>query len=92
MLRAIAIWLAFINLVTAGVYWLDKRRARKGGRRISERELLAWAAAGGSPAAFWAMRKFRHKTRKASFRAWFWAVVAAQLALAWFLVHRGWNV
>ena len=67
MLKGIAIWLALINLLTYGIYWWDKRRAVKGKRRISERELLSWAAVGGTPAAFFAMRKFRHKTQKSSF-------------------------
>ena len=86
MLRAIALWLGLINLITFGVFWLDKRRAEKGKWRVSEKELLLWAAAGGSPAAFYAMRKFRHKTRKRSFRAWYWTIVAAQIgAIVWFL-------
>jgi len=86
VLRAIALWLGLINLITVGVYWLDKRRAQKGRRRISEKELLLWAAAGGSPAAFYAMRKFRHKTQKTSFRTWYWLIVATQVgAVVWFL-------
>ncbi|MHC4939912.1 MAG: DUF1294 domain-containing protein [Planctomycetota bacterium] len=87
MLRALLLWLAFINLVTYGVYWLDKRRAEKGKWRISEKELLLWAAAGGSPAAFLAMRRFRHKTNKTSFRFWYWLIVVAQLAGLFFLLR-----
>ena len=87
MLRALLLWLAFINLITFGVYWLDKRRAQKGARRVSEKELLAWAAAGGSPAALWAMRKFRHKTRKTSFRIWYWMIVALQVGGIWLLLR-----
>lgn len=89
MLRAIAIWLALVNLITAAVFWLDKKRAEKGRFRVRERELLLWAALGGSPAAFWAMRRFRHKTRKKSFRAWFWLIVLAQAgALYWLFQGR----
>ena len=57
MLKALATWLVAINLVTYLIYAWDKRRAAKGQRRISERELLLWALAGGSPAAFLAMRR-----------------------------------
>jgi uncharacterized membrane protein YsdA (DUF1294 family) len=86
VLRAIALWLGLINLITFGVFWLDKKRAEKGKWRVSEKELLLWAAVGGSPAAFYAMRKFRHKTRKTSFRTWYWLIVAAQVgAVVWFL-------
>ena len=88
MLRALAVWLVAINLVTYLMYWWDKRRAQKGTRRISERELLGWALAGGSPAAFFAMRRFRHKTNKSSFRAWYWAIVAAQIGLLIWAVKR----
>lgn len=88
MLRILAVWLILINLITYGVYWLDKRRARKGGWRISEKELLMWAAAGGSPAAFLAMRKFRHKTQKLSFRLWYWAIVVAQIGVLYWLFQK----
>ena len=69
------------------VYWLDKRRAERGGRRISEKELLLWAFAGGSFGAFAAMRRLRHKTSKRSFKLAFGGVVALQLVLIWFAVR-----
>ena len=87
MLKLLSGWILLVNLLTYFVYWLDKRRAQKGGRRVSERELLVWALVGGSPAAFYAMRKLRHKTQKTSFKLWFAAVVLAQLALIWFLLR-----
>ncbi|MHC4953038.1 MAG: DUF1294 domain-containing protein [Planctomycetota bacterium] len=88
MLRALAVWLVAINAVTYLLYWWDKHRAVNGKRRISERELLLWALAGGSPAAFFAMRKFRHKTQKSSFRAWYWAIVVGQVGLVVWLVRQ----
>jgi len=81
VLKVALIGLALVNLITYWIYWLDKSRAQKGGRRISERELLVWAAIGGTPAAILAMRKFRHKTQKVSFRIAFWGVVLAQVAM-----------
>ena len=87
MLKLVFGWLLLVNLLTYFVYWLDKRRAKKGGRRVSERELLVWALVGGSPAAFYAMRKLRHKTQKTSFKLWFALVVIAQLAAIWFLLR-----
>jgi len=77
--------LLLANLLTYGVYWLDKRRARKGARRIPERELLLWAAAGGSLGAILAMRHFRHKTRSA-FRWAVYGVAVLQGALLLFLL------
>ena len=87
MLKIVIGWLLLVNLLTYFVYWLDKRRAKKGGRRVSERELLVWALVGGSPAAFYAMRKLRHKTKKTSFKLWFALVIIAQLAALWFLLR-----
>jgi uncharacterized membrane protein YsdA (DUF1294 family) len=84
LFRLLLLYLVAINLVAYGVYWLDKRRAARGGRRVSERELLLWAAVGGTAGAWLAMRHLRHKTRKFGFRAAFLGIVAAQiLALYW---------
>jgi len=80
VLRFLALYLVAINALAYGVYWLDKRRAQRGGRRVSERELLLWAAAGGSLGSFLAMRRLRHKTRKVGFRLAFLGIVAAQVA------------
>jgi uncharacterized membrane protein YsdA (DUF1294 family) len=79
VVKLLALYLVAINAVAYGVYWLDKRRAQRGGRRVSERELLLWAAAGGSLGSFIAMRRLRHKTRKLGFRVAFLAIVAAQV-------------
>ena len=56
-----------INLLTILCFATDKRAAERGGRRVRESTLLWLAAIGGSPAAFWARRRFRHKTRKQPF-------------------------
>ncbi len=84
MFKFLLLYLVAINAVAYGVYWLDKRRAARGGRRVSERELLLWAAAGGSLGSWIAMRHLRHKTRKLGFRAAFFGIVVGQvLALYW---------
>lgn len=80
-------YLILINALAFLVYWWDKKRAEKGKPRISERELLLWAAIGGSLGAFFSMRRFRHKTRKTKFRVLFWLIVVAQIVLIWYLVR-----
>ena len=82
MLDSLLTWLLSINLFTFFAYWLDKRRARQGQRRISERTLLLAAIIGGSPAALLAMKLFRHKTRKLSFRISYWSIVVVQVTAA----------
>ena len=89
ILRVLIVYLAAVTLLAYFVYWLDKRRAQRGGRRISERELLLWAAAGGTPGAWLAMRKFRHKTRKTWFRAALAGIFVAQVAGIWLLLRTG---
>ena len=68
---------------------LDKRKARKGARRISEATLIGWSWATGFVGGWLAMRTFRHKTIKVSFRVKMW--LATILNLAWVLVWLGWR-
>ena len=56
-------------------YGLDKRQARNGGRRVSERTLHLLAFLGGWPGAMIGQRQFRHKTQKVTFRIVFWILV-----------------
>jgi len=91
MLRVVIVYLLLVNLLAYGIYWLDKRRARKGGLRISERELLGWALVGGSIGSFLAMRRFRHKTQKLSFRLAFYGVVVVQVVGIWLVAARPWS-
>ena len=60
-------YLILINLVAFILYGADKAYAKKGARRIPERNLLLWAWLGGSIGAFLGMQIFRHKTKKAKF-------------------------
>ena len=55
--------LVLVNLWAFGLMWFDKRRAKKGGRRIRERTLFLSALLGGSLGAVLGMRAFRHKTK-----------------------------
>jgi uncharacterized membrane protein YsdA (DUF1294 family) len=71
-----------LSLVTLAAYGFDKRRAKRGGRRIPERTLHLLELAGGWPGALAGQRLFRHKSRKLSFRVVLWGIVALHLA-AW---------
>lgn len=59
-------------------FWRDKRLARSGARRISEKTLLWLAFAGGSIGALSAQHLFRHKTRKEPFRSRLYRIVLLQ--------------
>ncbi len=62
--------LLLINLITWVLFAIDKRRAQAGRsrERIAESTLLGWALVGGSPAAWFAINRLRHKSAKDSFK------------------------
>ena len=78
---ALLVYLAVVNAVSFVVYGVDKRRARKGGRRVSERDLFLLALIGGSVGALVGMRSFRHKTRHWYFVWGIPAILLGQIAL-----------
>ncbi|MFV9657517.1 DUF1294 domain-containing protein [Pseudomonas sp. NY15366] len=65
------------SLLSFMQYWLDKRSAQSGGRRTAENTLHLVEMLGGWPGALVAQQVFRHKTRKGSYQAIFWLIVAA---------------
>ncbi len=72
-------WIVIASLITAAMYYLDKRSAAAQRRRISENTLLTWSALGGWPGAVLMGRTIRHKTQKLSYRIWFALAVVANL-------------
>jgi len=58
--------LVSINLVAFIMYGADKSQAKRGGWRVSERELLVLALIGGSLGALLGMQVFRHKNASIS--------------------------
>ena len=75
-------------LITFAVYRIDKRRAKTGGRRISEATLHWLAFFGGWPGAWAGQQFFRHKTQKLAFGFIFWSIAVLHLTLivAYFLL------
>lgn len=76
------LWIAYlaVNAVTFCLYGIDKRRARKGKWRISERTLLTFTWLMGGAGALCGMKAFRHKTRHLAFQIS--APIAAVLSAA----------
>ena len=89
MIQLLLCYIAFINLVTFGVYSFDKYKSchRKWRRtRTLESTLLLLAAMGGSVGALLAMLCFRHKTRHKKFYIGVPAILLAHAAIAvWYL-------
>ncbi|TBV10154.1 DUF1294 domain-containing protein [Phytopseudomonas dryadis] len=59
------------------LYWNDKASALAGRQRIPEKHLHLVELLGGWPGALLGQQVFRHKTRKLSYQALFWLIVAA---------------
>ena len=77
------IWGYFIlmNIAAFIAFYIDKKRAQKNARRISEATLLGLAFFGGSGGAMWAMDKFRHKTQKQPFKGRLYAISLLHVGL-----------
>lgn len=61
-------YLWILNLLSFFLYGLDKYRAIHNQWRIPERLLLLLAVLGGAFGSLFAMRLFRHKTKKTKFK------------------------
>ena len=69
-------------------YALDKRAAKAGNWRTSERTLLLLGLLCGWPGAVLAQQWLRHKSSKRSFRILFWITVAINIAaFIYFCLH-----
>ena len=86
----LAAWLVAVNLTTFGYYGYDKAQAQDAARRVPEIVLHGLALAGGSVAAWFAMRLFRHKTLKGGFRGIFWCIVVLQIGLICWIGYSIW--
>lgn len=76
-----------LNAAAFAAFFLDKFRARRGARRISERTLQFLALLGGFAGGAAGIVLFRHKTRKKGFLAVF--VAASLLSIAgWLAIAR----
>ncbi len=81
MYKFVVIYLVLINILTALLFVIDKRRAIKNKNRISERTLIMFSLLGGAFSALISMYLFKHKTAKAKF-----IILIPFLFLIWALI------
>ena len=86
--RLLLYYLLATNLLTFGIYGIDKHKARHNHWRVREASLLLLAALGGSIGALMAMHLFHHKTQHKKFRYGVPAILIIQLAITAFCYYR----
>ena len=86
--QAAAGYLAAVNLAAFALMGLDKRRARRGAWRISEKALFLPAVLGGALGGLLGMRVFHHKTKHWYFRFGLPALLIVQVILAGWIAAR----
>ncbi|MBO6288326.1 MAG: DUF1294 domain-containing protein [Prevotella sp.] len=85
-IQLIIIYLIAINVATFCTYGIDKWKAKKSLWRIRETALLGLAVLGGSVGAWLGMKVWHHKTQHKKFKYGIPVILAAQMALALYLV------
>ena len=84
------LYLLTANLTAFILMGVDKRRARRGEWRVSEKALFLPAVLGGALGGVLGMKVFRHKTRHWYFRFGFPLLLLIQLlGLGWLVLRRG---
>lgn len=86
-LKIILFYLMIINTVCYFMFFWDKRLAKRGRRRISEKSLFGAAVLGGSMGGLLAMYMFRHKTLHRKFKLGMPLILIIQLALLVYLIR-----
>ena len=90
--QMLGLYLLAVNLTAFLVMGVDKRRAKKGKWRISEKTLFLPAVLGGALGGILGMRVFHHKTKHWYFRFGFPAILILELAgvafLCWYFMFR----
>lgn len=82
-------YLLAINIIGVVFMGRDKGKARSGTWRISEKNLLLVALAGGSVGIYLGIKLFRHKTRHLKFTLLVPVIFFVQIGTALFLVYKG---
>ena len=86
--QLILIYLVAMNVVTFFMYCIDKWKAKRSKRRISEATLLGMAVIGGSIGAWLGMRVWHHKTMHKKFQFGIPLILIIQLAIVIWLYSR----
>ena len=88
--QLLVLYLLAANLAAFALMGADKRRARRGSWRLSEKALFLFPVLGGALGGLLGMQVFHHKTRHWYFRWGFVLLAILQLAGMVWLVRNQW--
>ena len=83
--QMLGLYLLAANLAAFLLMGADKRRARRGSWRLSEKALFLFPVLGGALGGLLGMRAFHHKTRHKKFTVGVPLLLLCQLALVFWL-------
>ena len=86
--QLLCLYVVLVNLWAFLLMGLDKRRAKKGRWRISEKMLFLPVVLGGGPGGILGMRVFHHKTKHWYFRIGFPIISLVELGLFLWLMWK----
>ena len=87
-MKLILIYLLIVNALGLLLMIVDKNRAQKRMRRISENNLFIVAVLGGSLGSIIGMQMMRHKTKHRKFTIGMPVILVCQIALAaWYILR-----
>ncbi len=84
----VAVYLLIMNIAGFASMGIDKGKAKRHERRISEKALLTVAALGGSLGSFAGMSSFRHKTKHLKFTICVPLFLVIHILIIAFLIWR----
>jgi Predicted membrane protein len=88
MVEQIVRYLIVGNIMSFLSMGFDKWQAKRGGRRLSERDLFAFAIVAGGFGSIAGMQIFRHKTKHMTFIIGMPAILLAQMGIIAYLFTR----
>ncbi len=83
---AVIILVALFSIISVVATLVDKSRARKNGKRISEATLMSFAALGGAPFMFLTMITAHHKTKHIKFMVGLPLMIIYQALIVYLIV------
>ena len=87
-MRTLQICIIFINIVAFIIMGIDKNKAQRNKRRISEKSIFTTAFIGGALGVYIGMRFFHHKTKHLEFTVGIPVAVIINMVIFGYLLQR----